>query len=96
MRIVIVGANFGNKGAQSMLFTIVAVLRRAYSDAKIFFAHADNFPCLEENFSFNEIYYAPWQLKISQTNVDTTPPPTACQRLVCRIDSNYKDCRFNY
>ena len=75
MRIIIVGANFGNKGAQSMLFTTVAALRRAYSDAKIFFAHANNSPCLDENFSFNEIYYAPWRLNISPTSVNITPPP---------------------
>ena len=57
MKVVIVGANFGNKGAQSMLFTTVSEIRRRCPKAEIFFAHAQNFPALNDNFKFTEIYF---------------------------------------
>ena len=36
--ILITGANFGNKGAQSMLFITVDELRKKYGDCKIWFS----------------------------------------------------------
>ena len=75
MKIVIVGANFGNKGAQSMLFTTVATLRRNYPHAKIFFAHANKSPCLNENFLFDEIYYQRTLFKISSNKITVAAPP---------------------
>ena len=74
MNVVIVGANFGNKGAQSMLFTTVATIRRSYPDAQIFFAHANNEPCLKENFLFDEFYYNNYLFKFSSNKIYLTPP----------------------
>lgn len=64
MKVVITGANFGNKGAQSMLFTTVAVLRRNYPDAKIFFAHGNKTPVLKEDFLFDEVYLSNTVLQV--------------------------------
>ena len=75
MKVVIVGANFHNKGAQSMLFTIVATLRRNYPNVKIFFAHWHNSPCLNENFLFDEIYYTRQLFKVSSNKISISPPP---------------------
>ena len=74
MNVVITGANFGNKGAQSMLFTTVAVIRQKYPDAKIFFAHANKTPVLKGNFSFEEIYFHNNLLKISSNGTDVVIP----------------------
>lgn len=76
MKTVIVGASFDNKGAQSMLFTTVAALRRAYPDVKIFFAHANAAPSLNGNFLFEEIYYSKWRFEISADTVSINPPGT--------------------
>lgn len=74
MNVVIVGANFGNKGAQSMLFTTVATIRRSYPDSKNFFAHANGSPCLNENFLFEEFYYNNASFKISSKEISLTSP----------------------
>ena len=95
MQIVIVGANFGNKGAQSMLFTTVAALRRNYPNAKIFFAHANKKPCLNENFLFEEIYYHSTLFKISSNEISASTPP----RFVVLDSKNFSDDkkrRFNH
>ena len=73
MKVIITGANFGNKGAQSMLFTTVAFLRKKYPDAKIFFAHANKTPVLNENFLFDEVYYSNDLLEIPFGSEDLTP-----------------------
>lgn len=78
MQIVIVGANFGNKGAQSMLFTTVAALRRKYPDAKIFFAHANKSPCLNDAFTFDEIYFNKYHCEVTATQVKLTTVAPWC------------------
>ena len=75
MKIIIVGANFNNKGAQSMLFTTVGTIRRNYPDAEIFFAHAHNTPVLNDNFSFKEIYYNKSWFKVSAGALRVIPFP---------------------
>ena len=86
MNVIIVGANFGNKGAQSMLFTTVAQVRRKYPDARIFFAHANKSPCLNDAFSFEEIYYNKHNVKVSADEITIVPPQnmswTSLQRTV--------------
>lgn len=69
MKIFIVGANFGNKGAQSMLFTTVREIRRHYPDAEILFAHTDNFPALGDEFNFKEIYYSDTMFEIAGNKI---------------------------
>lgn len=76
MKTVIVGASFDNKGAQSMLFTTVAALRRAYPDVKIFFAHSNAAPGLNGKFLFEEIYYSKWRFEINADNIGINPPGT--------------------
>lgn len=77
MQVVIVGANFGNKGAQSMLFTTVAVLRRNYPDARIIFAHRDKNPVLNGKFLLEEVYLNKYRLKVSSDVVDINIPKEA-------------------
>lgn len=74
MKVVIVGANFGNKGAQSMLFTTVAALRRRYPDVEIFFAHGNKSPCLNGNFLFDEICYNHRQIEIVANRINFVAP----------------------
>ena len=74
MNVIIVGANFGNKGAQSMLFTTVAAIRRKHSDAKIFFAHDNGTPCLNGDFLFEEVYFHKWTVEVSADIITITPP----------------------
>lgn len=69
MKIFVTGANFTNKGAQSMLFTTVSEIRRRYPDAEIFFAHADNFPALNGKFNFTEIYYHKHMFEVSENEI---------------------------
>ena len=58
-RVLITGANFGNKGAQSMLFTVVSEIRKNFPDAEIFFAHV-NKDSIGEEFQFKEIFFCFW------------------------------------
>ncbi len=74
MKVIITGANFGNKGAQSMLFTTVAVLRNKYPDAKIFFAHSNKTPVLKGNFLFDEVYFHNNLIKLPFNEKYATPP----------------------
>ncbi len=75
MKVIITGANFGNKGAQSMLFTTVAFLRQKYPDTKIFFAHGSKTPVLKENFLFDEVYFHNNLINFPFGQREITPPP---------------------
>lgn len=77
MNVFITGANFGNKGAQSMLFTTVSEIRRHFPDAKIFFGHGST-PCLRGKFSFDEVYWTPGSLKISEGKIAAGKFPAWC------------------
>lgn len=76
MQIVITGANFGNKGAQSMLFTTIAMIRQNYPDAKIFFAHRGKSPVLKGKFLFEEIYFRNNLFKVSPDNLGISASST--------------------
>lgn len=76
MQIFITGANFGNKGAQSMLFTTISAIRQHYPDAKIFFAHGNKTPVLKGNFSFDEIYWKRNLFKVSAKGIALPTAPT--------------------
>lgn len=76
MQIFITGANFGNKGAQSMLFTTISAIRQHYPDAKIFFAHGNKTPVLKGNFSFDEIYWKRNLFKVSAEGIELPTAPT--------------------
>lgn len=54
-RILIVGANFENKGAQSMLFITVDEIKKRIPDGEVFFAGCEVFD--EELYAFRELYY---------------------------------------
>ena len=56
-RILITGANFGNKGAQSMLFTTVSEIRKRFPNAEIFFEHTDSESIKSLGFNFDEIFF---------------------------------------
>lgn len=53
-RYIIVGANFTNKGAQSMLFITVDEIKKRFPDSEIYFTGSSNFP--EQQFTFKQIY----------------------------------------
>lgn len=72
MQVAITGANFGNKGAQSMLFTTIALIRQNYPDAKIVFAHRGK-ACLQGKFLFDEIYFKNSLFKIAKKTAEITP-----------------------
>ena len=40
-KIMIVGANFNDKGAQAKLFIVIDELRKRFSDCEVFYAHND-------------------------------------------------------
>lgn len=54
---MVVGANFFNKGAQSMLFITVDELKKRFPDCEVYFASTDQFDDSIYNFGF--IYYSP-------------------------------------
>lgn len=60
MNVLITGAQFANRGAQSMLFTVVNELRSRYSDAEFFYLPLDYFreKCFAHcaDYRFNFVY----------------------------------------
>lgn len=75
MQVFITGANFANKGAQSMLFTTISAIRQHYPDSKIFFGHSNKTPVLQEKFSFDEVYWRRNLFKVSTEGITVNPPP---------------------
>lgn len=69
-RVLIVGANFENKGAQSMLFITVDEIRKRISDCEIFFAGCEVFD--EELYAFRELYYSEPAKNIALGNRETS------------------------
>lgn len=57
MKIMIVGANFVNKGAQSMLFIAVDEIKKRYPDAEVLFASTDIIKNVDE-YAFTYVYYS--------------------------------------
>lgn len=55
-KILIVGANFNNKGAQSMLFVTVDELKKRIPDCDIYFATTEILD--ESNLNFKRLYYS--------------------------------------
>ena len=90
MQIFIVGANFGNKGAQSMLFTTISAIRQRYPDAKIFFGHSNKTPVLHEKFSFDEVYWRRNLFKVSADGitVNLTPPWSSAEETLAALKSS--------
>ena len=63
--VLIIGANFVNKGAQSMLFTTISAIRQKYPNTRIIFGHSKNTSVLDENFNFEEAYFNSSEIDIS-------------------------------
>lgn len=55
-KILIVGANFENKGAQSMLFITVDELKKRIPGCEVFFAGCEVFD--ENKYAFHEVFYS--------------------------------------
>lgn len=55
-KILIVGANFKNKGAQSMLFITVDEIKKREKDCEIYFGSVDQFD--RQYYAFNQLYYS--------------------------------------
>ena len=43
MKVMITGAQFNNKGAPSLLFTVVDQLKKRFSDIAIYYLHIDDY-----------------------------------------------------
>ena len=56
MKFLIVGANFKNKGAQSMLFVSVDEIKKRYPEAEVYFASVEQID--EEKYNFKKLHYA--------------------------------------
>ena len=56
MNVLIVGANFSNKGAQSMLFIAVDELKKRFPESKVYFGRVESFD--HQLYQFDEIYYS--------------------------------------
>lgn len=57
MKVIITGAQFGNKGAQSLLFNVVDCLKKKYVDVDIYFLTLDgNRIPDEKNYKFHTVY----------------------------------------
>lgn len=55
-KVLIVGANFMNKGAQSMLFIVTAELKKRYHDCEVYFAcNGERYE--EKNYQFKRLLY---------------------------------------
>lgn len=66
VKILITGAQFGNKGAQSMLFTLIDSLKTRYTDAEIYYLPIDDYRTYnKELFDFNIVYNDKYALKYS-------------------------------
>lgn len=55
-RVLIVGANFENKGAQSMLFITVDEIKKRHPNSEVYYAGRDIFD--EKLYAFHEFYYS--------------------------------------
>lgn len=60
---IIVGANFNNKGAQSMLFITIYELKKRFTDCKIYFATEEQYN--ENEYKFSRLYYSARAKKIA-------------------------------
>ena len=55
-KVLITGANFINKGAQSMLFTVTKEIKNRYPDSEVYFAcNREEYD--EKNYSFKKLLY---------------------------------------
>lgn len=59
------GANFGNKGAQSMLFTTVSELRMRFPDCRILFNTWETIP---DRYKFETVTYSDYELALLNRN----------------------------
>lgn len=66
-KILIVGANFVNKGAQSMLFVSTDELKRRFPDCEVFFA-CNGETYKENNYTFKKILYTKQTQRIALDN----------------------------
>ena len=60
---LITGANFGNKGAQSMLYTSTNELLKRFPGSTIYFASTENYD--EETYTFRKLYFFGRNINIS-------------------------------
>lgn len=57
MKVMITGAQFNNKGAQSLLFTVVDQLKKKFSDIEIYYLPIDDYRKYEkEKYKFHIVY----------------------------------------
>ena len=67
--ILIVGANFNNKGAQAMLFVTVDEIRKRFPDAKIYFGGINKWK--PNTYTFDQVYYRDYNKAIAMKSGQT-------------------------
>ena len=65
-KIIISGANFNNKGAQSMLFIVVDEMRKRFPNCDIYFLSSEKLDL--RDYSFNQLYFSVETSKILNRN----------------------------
>lgn len=65
-KILVVGANLGNKGAQSMLFITVDEMKKKFKDSEVYFAGAEPFD--NEKYAFRYVFFPPRARQIALRN----------------------------
>lgn len=66
---MITGANFGNKGAESMLYVTASELSKRFPSCNIYFASQENY--YEEFYTFRKIFCSPRTLRIAMGGFDS-------------------------
>lgn len=61
--ILIVGANFNNKGAQAMLFVTVDEIRKRFPNSKVYFGGVDKWR--KNTYTFDQVYYRDYNKAIA-------------------------------
>lgn len=99
--ILITGANFGNKGAQAMLFVTISEIRSRYPDAKIYYTTRENLK-ISDGFKFTAIdkytFINAFALKAKVINKCQFWGEAAKQALRSLAKRNYRalysDCKY--
>ena len=88
---IITGANFANKGAQSMLLITITELRKRYKDCKVFVDMPDE-PNVPAKFQYGKVSISMWQYAIGGKKAYTARVKTLIKKVIGRNES-IKDLR---
>ncbi len=73
MNILITGAQFSNKGAQSLLFSTMDALRKNFDNVEIFYMPLDEFSLYKENIYKFHMVYGRWEAHLYENSLIKRP-----------------------